>query len=163
MRAWFASRSPRDRIVLLAGGAILVAMLFWGLVWDPLAESRKGLAEQVATAKADLAWMRGASAEVQRLRSTAGGSALDRAGKSLLALADATARDAGLGTALTRIEPVNETRVNVWLERAHFDTVATWLESLSRTHAIGVDELSADRVEGVGLANVRVTLVDAPR
>ena len=163
MRAWLESRTPRDRFVLLAGGALLLLMLAWGLVWAPLADARSGLAKQVATAKADLAWMRGASAEVQRLRTTSGVSALDRAGKSLLALADTTARDAGLGTALTRIEPVNETRVNVWLERAHFDTVASWLESLSRTYAVGVDELSADRVEGVGLANVRVTLVDAPR
>lgn len=162
MRAWLAERSPRERTVLLGGGALILAILAWGLVWDPLARSRSRLEERIATAQADLAWMRGASAEVQRLRATAGGAGLDRAGRSLLALADTTARDAGLGPALTRVEPVNETRVNVWFERASFDTVATWLETLAQRYGVAVDELSADRVEGVGLANVRVTLVDAP-
>lgn len=162
MRAWLAERSPRERTVLLGGGALVLAILAWGLVWDPLARSRSRLEERIATAQADLAWMRGASAEVQRLRATAGGAGLDRAGRSLLALADTTARDAGLGPALTRVEPVNETRVNVWFERASFDAVATWLETLAQRYGVAVDELSADRVEGVGLANVRVTLVDAP-
>jgi len=162
VRAWLAARSPRDRAVLFAGVGAIALMLAWAYVWHPLGQSRERLAAQVATARTDLAWMRGASAEVQRLRSTATGSTLDRAGKSLLALADSSARDAGLGTALTRIEPVNETRVNVWLERASFDQVATWLESLAQRYGIVADEMSADRVEGVGLANVRVTLVDAP-
>ena len=162
MKAWLAERSPRDRAVLLGGGALVLVMLAWAYVWHPLAESRARLEARVAAAEADLAWMRGAGAEVQRLRATAGGAGLDRAGRSLLALADTSARDAGLGPSLTRVEPVNETRVNVWFERASFDTVATWLETLAQTYGIAVDELSADRVEGVGLANVRVTLVDAP-
>ena len=162
MRAWLATRSPRDRAVLLGGLAAIALMLAWAYVWHPLTVSRESLARQVATARSDLAWMRSASADVQRLRATATGSTLDRAGKSLLALADGTARDAGLGTALTRIEPVDATRVNVWFERASFDQVATWLEGLAQRYGVVVDELSADRVEGVGLANVRVTLVDAP-
>ncbi len=162
MRAWLASRTPRDRAILIFGGALIVALLVWAWIWYPLAQSRARLATQVATAEADLAWMRSADTEVQQLRSTASGSALDRAGKSLLALADSSARDAGLGGALTRIEPVDAARVNVWLDRAGFDQVATWLETLAQRYGIAVDELSVDRVEGVGAANVRVTLVDAP-
>lgn len=162
MKAWLAARSPRDRMVILLGGGAIVLMLAWAWIWYPLSESRTRLASQVATAESDLAWMRGASAEVQRLRATATGSVLDRAGQSLLALADTSAREAGLGPSLTRIEPVNQSRVNVWFERASFDLVAGWLESLAQRHAIEVDELSAERVEGVGLANIRVTLVDAP-
>ena len=107
--------------------------------------------------------MRGAAAQVQGLRATAGGDVFDRAGKSLLALADASAREAGLGAALTRAEPVDGARVNVWLERANFDQLAGWLEVLACRYGVGVEELSIERVEGVGLVDARVALIDTPR
>ena len=162
MNAWLASLSHRDRRTLQVGAVVIGVALLWAFGWYPLAQSRARLAAQVATAEANLAWMRGAAAQVKGLRAN-GGDVFDRAGKSLLALADASAREAGLGAALTRAEPVDGARVNVWFERANFDQLAGWLELMASRYGVGVEELSIERGEGVGLVDARVALIDSPR
>ena len=161
MTAWLASLSPRDRRTLQIGAAVVGIALLWAYGWYPLAQSRARLATQVAAAEANLAWMRGAATQVRGLRAS-GGDVFDRAGKSLLALADTSAREAGLAAALDRAEPVDGARVNVWFEGANFDQLAAWMETLAQRYGVAVEELSIERVEGVGLVDARVALVDAP-
>jgi general secretion pathway protein M len=86
----------------------------------------------------------------------------DRAGKSLLALADATAREAGLGEAIRHVEPAGARNVKVSFEGANFDALAQWMETLAGGYGVEATELSADRADGAGLVNARVTLQDAP-
>jgi general secretion pathway protein M len=161
--SWLANLGSRDRLVLLAGAIVVGTALFWVAIWEPLAQSRTSLATQASNAEADLAWMRGTADTLRTLRGSATADVFERGGQSLLALADATAREAGLGAALKRVEPVpNSQRVNVWFEAANFDQLASWLEDLSRRFGVGVDELSVDRLPGVGVVSARVTLADAP-
>jgi general secretion pathway protein M len=138
MRAWWNGLSPRDRTTALVGAIAVAAMLLWALVWEPLESARRSLAQQVVQAEADYAWLQGAAAEVQRARNSGTATPLDRAGRSLLALADATAREAGLGLALKRVEPVSAERVNAWFEGASFDTLATWIEQLGTSYGVVV-------------------------
>lgn len=161
---WWGNLAARDRRVIAIGLAILIATGAW-LGFESLFTARASLRAQVAKAEADAAWMKQASASLVQLRQAGVVATGDRAGRSLLALADASARDSGLGAALKRVEPVNEGRVNVWFEGAPFDVMATWLESLAQRYGVSVDELSVDRVEGPGqgLVNARVTLLDTPR
>ena len=161
---WWDSLAARDRRVIAIGVAVLIGTGAW-LGFEALFEARASLRKQVATAEADAAWMKQASTSLVQLRQAGVVATGDRAGRSLLALADASARESGLGAALKRVEPVNEGRVNVWFENAPFDVMATWLESLAQRYGVSVDELSVDRVDnsGQGLVNARVTLLDTPR
>ncbi len=86
----------------------------------------------------------------------------DRQGRSLLALADASARAGGLEGALRRVEPVGASSVRVSFEFARFDALVGWIEGLTRDYGIEATDFSADRADGVGLVNARVTLQDAP-
>lgn len=85
-----------------------------------------------------------------------------RAGKSLLALADATARSGGLGDALRRVEPAGARTVKLAFESARFDVLVAWIEALATSYGVEAVELSVDRADGVGFVNARVTLQDAP-
>ena len=87
-------------------------------------------------------------------------SPLDRAGRSLLAVADSSAREARLGNAIKRIEPVAAGRVTVWLEAADFDQIAAWLEQLETRYRIQVDEFSFQRTPVVGTVDARIGLLD---
>lgn len=163
MSAWWSRLGPRDRAALGIGAVVVALVLAWVLVWEPLAGSRATLAGQAVRAEADLAWMRGTAGTLRNLRQGGQADVFERGGQSLLALADATARAAGLGAALKRVEPVpNSARVNVWFEAANFDQLSGWLEDLARRFGVSVDELSVDRLPGVGLVSARVTLADAP-
>jgi general secretion pathway protein M len=148
---------------MLAGGGLIVAlMLGWALVWHPLSLKRAELRDAVDAERRDLAYVRVEAAEVERLRAAGTHSRADRQGRSLLALADATARAGGLEGALRRVEPVGATSVRVSFEFARFDALIGWIENLTRDYGIETTDFSADRADGVGLVNARVTLEDAP-
>lgn len=163
MSAWWQRLSVRDRRVLRIGTLVVGAVLFWALLWDPLAQARRTLAADAVRREADLAWMHEVAPQLRAPGVDGAQTLLERGGASLLALADASAREAGLDVALRRVEPVSEGRVNVWFEGASFDQLVAWLDGLGQRYGVGVDELSVDRVEGVGLVNARVGLIDAPR
>ena len=162
MSAWWQRLSLRDRSVLSIGSVIIGTLLAWSFLWYPLAQSRDALASECAKAEADLLWTRSISAELQRLRATGTSTGLDRAGRSLLALSDATAREAGLGGALQRIEPVGSARVNLWFEGVAFDAMVGWLEGLRRQFGVSVDEFAVERMPDTGTVNARIGVVEAP-
>lgn len=162
IRAWWNALAPRDQRTVAVGVLVVVAMLGWALVWHPLAMKRAELREAVDAQRRDLAYVRVAAAEVERLRAAGKHSRGDRQGRSLLALADASARAGGLESALRRVEPVGASSVRVSFEFAGFDALIGWIEGLTRDYGIEATDFSADRADGVGLVNARVTLQDAP-
>lgn len=157
LRARWQALAPRERRALSLGALVLGALLGWLLVWEPQVAARDAWRLRVAAAEADLAWMRAVAPRVQ-----AGGATAPAAGapdgRSLLARVDASAREAGLGNALLRVEPIAAGQVRVTLEQAGFDGLMRWLETLSSTQGVRVTELSAQRGDGVGLVDARVSL-----
>jgi general secretion pathway protein M len=158
--AWWNTLSLRDRRALAVLAAFVALALAWFALWQPLAASRDRLAAQVERAEQDRAWMQSRATELGQLRAAGALDPLDRSGKSLLALADAGAREAGLGANLKRVEPVSEGRVNLWFEGVPFDSMTTWLDQLEGRYGVRVDDLSAERAGGVGTVNARVGLAD---
>jgi general secretion pathway protein M len=162
MRAWWSNLAMRERWMVGVGAIVVVLLLGWALVWHPLAVKRAALLDTVESDRRDLAYVRVAAAEVERLRTVGTHARRDRQGRSLLALADATARSGGLEGALRRVEPTGPASVRVSLESARFDALIDWIESLTRDYGIEAIDFSADRADGVGLVNARVTLQDVP-
>ncbi|MBL8299166.1 MAG: type II secretion system protein M [Rhodanobacteraceae bacterium] len=158
MRAWWATREPREQRVLLIGAAVSAVLLIWALVWYPLQRSRGELRQRVETQRAELEQMRSDSARAAQLRGLGARAKVERQGKSLLALADATARGAQLANELRRVEPVGPKSVRVSFEGASFDALADWMEGLARDFGVVATDFSADRAEGTGRVNARVTL-----
>lgn len=160
--AWWQSLASNERRMLVAGGLVALLLLGWALLWHPLALRRAELREDVERQRLELAYVRSGVAEVERSRATGVRARGDRQGKSLLALADASAREAGLEASLRRVEPVGERNVRVGFEAANFDQLAQWLELLAARYGVEAIELSAERAEGLGLVDARVTLRDVP-
>lgn len=161
MRAWWQAQSARDRRVLAFGAIVIAVLLVWALLWLPLSRERSQLRTRVERQRADLAWMRQAQGQAKGLQAQGTQGAVLRQGKSLLALADVTARAANLGAALKRVEPTSADSVRVTFEIADFDALANWMDALMRDYGVAVTDFSADKVEGMGLVNARVTLQDS--
>lgn len=155
MKAWFKQLAPREQRLILLALPLLVVMLGWAFVWHPLAEGRKEWRERSAQLAGDVAWMR------QAVPVTGASTAQAREGlgpRSLLAVTDSSLREAGLGPTLRRIEPATERRVRVWFEQASFDAVVGWLEGLDQRYGVQVAEIAANRRDGAGIVDVRLTL-----
>ncbi|QOC23141.1 type II secretion system protein M [Wenzhouxiangella sp. AB-CW3] len=158
MIEYWQQLNPRQRRVLGLAGVVLGALLLYVWVWEPLHESRAVERERVAGQQALLDWLDAVAPMTEQLRQT-GERATSLEGRSLLGLADETAREAGLAGALSRIEPAGERQVRVWLDGADFVSAMGWLEQLSRSYPIRVSQLQVDRARARGQVNVRVTLV----
>jgi general secretion pathway protein M len=156
--AWWQAQSARDRRVLAIGIVLVALLLGWAFIWFPLTHAREQLQARVERQRNDLAWMRQASGELATLRANGARGRVDRQGKSLFALADVTARGAGLTAALKRVEPTGPKSVRVSFEAANFDALISWVDGLGRDYGVHATDLSADRVEGIGLVNARVVL-----
>ena len=145
MRAWWNGLAEREQRLVAIGGFAVVLMLGWAFVWHPLVVKRAELRDAVDAQQRDLAFVRVAAADVDRFRASGKQGRRDRQGRSLLALADASARDAGLEGALKRVEPVGAASVRVSFEVARFDALIAWIEGLTRDYGIEAIDVSADR------------------
>lgn len=152
--------SVRERQVLGGGGALALALLLYALVWDPFQKELHRLRETVAQQRADLAWMRQAAADLKRLEETAPVSRTTRRrdGRSLLTLVDETARGAGLGQAVKRVEPQSGDQVRVRLEQVVFDDMIRWLGGLEQEHGVQTVDAVVDRQAAGGRVDARLTL-----
>jgi general secretion pathway protein M len=159
VRQRWEALAPRERRIIALGAAVVVAVLFYLLLWEPLAQRREAWRVRVVAAESDLAWMRAVAPQVGARAATRPVTLVPDS-RSLLARADASAREAGLGAALLRVEPVSARQVRVYFEQAGFDAMMRWLEALAARQGTRVVEMSAQRADGVGLVDARVTLED---
>lgn len=148
----------RQQRLLMAAAMVLGAVLIFVWIWEPLVETRAAERERVAQQQALLDWLDALVPVTDQLQRS-GGRPDSLGERSLLGLADETARAAGLAGALSRIEPAGDRQVRVWLDGADFVATMGWLEELSRNQPIQVGQLQVDRARSRGQVNVRVTLV----
>lgn len=163
MSAWrqrWQALAPREQRALALGVLAVALTLGYVLLWEPLAQSREEWRARAAAAQTDLAWMRAVAPQVRAQRDTQPFST-GPDGRSLLARVDASARDAGLGGVLLRVEPVNAGQVRVQFQRAGFDALMRWVETLAAQYGTRVTELSATRSDGVGLVDARLSLEES--
>jgi general secretion pathway protein M len=135
-------------------------MLLYALVWDPYTSNVQRLSETVKEQRVLLTWMEQAAGEVRQLRG-AGSAPVSTGGRSLLAITDSSARQAGLGNALKRVEPDGDTAVRVWLENAAFNDMTRWLDQLNEQYAVAVDGAVVERSESAGRVDARLVLKEA--
>jgi len=159
MKEWLANLAPRERTMFIGGAIALALLLFYAMVWGPLASGVKELRAEVESQRETLRIMRKSAAEVKALRAAGGGnSARGLGGRSLLAVVDQSARSTGLGSALKRVEPEGKDDVRVRLEGASFDAMIGWLSGLATNSQIFATSLSIEQTDASGRVNVRLTL-----
>ena len=160
MKDWFANLEPRERLMISSGGLVLLVLLLYLIIWEPVAGNYQALQDGVAEQKKTLLWMKQAAAELQVLRRRGSGAARGLGGRSLLAVVDQSARSGGLGPSIKRIEPEGSKGVKVWLEGVAFDPMILWLGKITRTYQIETSLITIEP-QGGGRVNARLTLLDA--
>lgn len=154
MKAWFDGLAPRERLLVSAAAAAVVAFVAWRGIWTPLTEGTFTLRETVAQ-KARLV------VDLQRaegLGGTGGTASAAVSSQSLVVLVDTTARPYALDSTFTRRNPDGPNAISVSFERAAFDVLLAWLIDLEQTHGVRVDSVSFTGAREPGLVNGQVFL-----
>jgi general secretion pathway protein M len=150
--ARFQSLSPRDRRMLLVGGAI-AAVLFVFAVILPLDHRVSSLHDQVTRKQADLVWMRNAAPEI-----AAAGPVRSNSGEPLIVIIDQSARESGLGSALAGSQPNGAGNLSVELQKASFDALVGWLARLSQQNGVQIESATIDSAGEPGLVDASLVL-----
>ena len=156
MKAWFMGLEVNERRMLIGGGSLLLVLLLYVGIWEPLTHNVESLRASTAEQESLLAWMRGAAKEVKQLRGRSGQPVKPASGQSLLSLVDRTAKAGRLGPALKRVQPDGDEKVRVWLESASFDDVVRWLSSLESSQGVHVVSSVFQAKDDPGLVDVRL-------
>lgn len=157
MKDWFFGLESRERMFISVGGVLLVIFLVWGVLLSPLYGASASALTRIEAKRDTLAFLRGAAAEL------AGATHLpaagpDLSGQSLVVVVDRSAREAGLGAALTRNQPVGEDGIRVRLDGASFDDLTRWLANLSASSGLAIESASFDRTPEDGRVNASLVL-----
>ncbi len=157
LKDWFFSLKPRERVLVIVGGAAVVLVAIYVLALGPFYAAVNGSAQRVAKKEGDLAWMRSVGGEVLALSASAPPAATST-GESLVVLIDRSARECGLGSSLTGQTPSGENGIRVRLEDAEFDKLVVCLGSLQQAHAVTIESANIDRTAKPGFVNASLVL-----
>ncbi len=156
MKDWFNGLEANERRMLIIGSGLLLVMLLYISIWEPLTSKAETLRVSTTEQTALLTWMRSTAQEVKQLRGRSSQQAKPASGQSLLTLVDRTAKSGRLGTALKRVQPDGDARVGVWLEAANFDDLVRWLATLETRHSVHVVSSVFQALETSGNVNARL-------
>lgn len=157
LREWFEQQSPRDRRVLLVGGAVLLLGLVYALGLKPFNTHLSQARLAVDGQRKVLVQVQQGVSEILARRGQGGGSTGSLpAGSSLAQIVNQAAGEQQL--TLSRMQPDNEGRLQLWLDDAEFDALLIWLGKLEGQYGVQVDSINISRGEVPGRVKVRVAL-----
>lgn len=157
IKTWFYGLQPRERLIITAGGALVLLVAVYVLAIAPIYSAVSTRAERIERKRGDLAWMSSVAGEMQVLAANAP-MAVVPSGESLVVVIDRTARECGLGAALTGQTPTGKESIRVRLESAEFDKLLVCLGSLQQQHAVSIEAATIDRTAKPGLVNASLVL-----
>jgi general secretion pathway protein M len=151
LAAWFTALSERERrMVLLGGVAAALIVLLGGIL--PLQHAASAAAQRVERKRGDVAFLQAIGPQLAGLR-----SAPPLRG-SLVVVVDRSAREMGLGHALTGSQPSGDGGLRVTFEQTSFDTLVNWLAQLSERYGVRVDSAVIERGNTTGIVNANLVL-----
>jgi len=156
MKQWWAELNARERLILVSGASVLLFLLVFLFIWEPMVKEQSRLQDVVVKLRADKVWMQQAARQVKQLRGN--GAVARQPVTSLLGVINSTARPVLKGAELKRVEEDRNAGVRVWIESVAFDDLAIWLGDLKRRYGIDASSVSVERIARPGRVNVRLIL-----
>ncbi len=158
MKQYWHNLSSREQLIVLAGGVLIIAVLYFFILIDPALQSTKTAKQQIHQQSISLAWMKSTQQEVRQLKNNASPAA-DRS-QSILVTVDRAARRLQLKPALKRLEPEGEHKVRLWFENAAFAQLTQLFAQLQQKNGIHVQSISLNRSEQSGYVDAKIVLSD---
>ncbi len=157
MKEWFDQLDPRERLLVMIAGGLLVFTLIVTLGIRPiLAQSDRGR-QMVDDKRALLGELHEVAARLGPQRGTSK-APVGKGSQSLVLVVDQTTRSSGLAAHLKRNQPDGTSSIRLRFENAPFDSLVAWLASLQTQHGMTVTSANIDVATEPGRVNCNITL-----
>jgi general secretion pathway protein M len=146
--------APRERNLLAAGLLVLLPLLLYFYLWQPLSTDRARLTGRVEQLRGQLAQLRADSEEIKRLRA----QAPIRSAQTLEATAHLAASRFLMNDKQITLSPQGNDRLTVTMEGVAFDTWVRWIGELN-VQGISLTACKVEALPVPGQVRVKATLV----
>ena len=151
MIAWWLDRSSREQIALGAGAVIVTLFILFQFGLKPLVDYRRGAQADYDGALALLTQIETDAQQIQTLQAT-------NAPRTTMPARTAVSMVAGeQGLSLTRLQPLENGDLDIWLEDVTSPALFKWLAALSERHGISVVRAAVQRNDN-GTVRAQITL-----
>ena len=157
MKEWFATLQPRERLILIAAALLLLPLLVYLLVWEPIGKEVDTLRTSVSASQKQIAWLQQASSEAKALMAS-GTAASPQSTVSLISAVEKSASERNLRSYLKRIEPQGSDKISIDIDDAAFDDIIHWIGELQSRYGATVAQFTASRGDNPGRIQARLVL-----
>lgn len=154
MKDWYLTKSPRDRMILLGLGALILITLIYVLLIHPLFSGMETRRQNVSNANSNLQLMREGQARVRASGGVVGNDSL-QSDKAPYLLIDDIIRKAGIKLP-ERVEPTGKDGARVQFSEVEFDKLILVIAELER-YGLNVSTLNVSRKD-TGMVSARFNM-----
>jgi general secretion pathway protein M len=144
LKSLLEGRSERDQHILIGGTVIVLMLLLWLLIWQPLLTASSSAESKLEQRRKAYVWMQEAASQINSAR----GSGAQRGNSGVSPQQQITGAASALGININRIEPQSTGRYSVWVASTEYNSAVRFIESLT--------------VNGMQLHSVNMSLLDLP-
>lgn len=155
LRSAWNSLQSRERLIVGIGAIILLILLGYGVVWDPVQRDLSRLRIDVPKQRTQLALMRAQAKQVAQLRRS---TPANIASGNLLTKLEQSAQIRGLRENITRMEPDETNSVRLSLDSVDFNALLRWLKELHTQNGIRPETATITAQSEPGLVNARLLM-----
>jgi general secretion pathway protein M len=156
LQVWWRGLVHREKVLVVLGGGVLLAALYYLLVLEPLDQRVTRLEKSLRAEQETAAWLEAQRPAVQGQGTQAAPAADD--GRSLLAVINDAATAHGIATGLKRVTPQSERNLTLGFEDVPYAGVMQWLQEMVSQRGAKIERLHMERREQPGVVTAEMTL-----
>ena len=149
LKTLFSQLNAREKLLVTFCAVFVIIGLFYWLIWQPLDQAVENGRKNLASQQALLTWVKNNSERAIQLRQTAGISN-SFTGSLPQAVNQSAAR---LQIKISRMQPQAD-ELQVWIDKAEFNTLLSWLQTLEKS-GVSVLDLDIAEADEAGYIKVR--------
>lgn len=154
MKKLWLERSERERTMLLAALTLAGLVGFYQFIHIPLSDYKAAAEWRYTMAQSLYREVRAGAADARAVKEA--GRAQPKQDITIRSAVSATARDAGLQ--ITRMQPMEDEGLNLWIDEADAKLLHRWLLGLQENYGISVGKASIRGNEGKGTVRAQLML-----
>lgn len=158
IKNWFNLLPSKEQWMVTGTGTLIFVTLFYLAIWEPVNLGLETEQQKQQSQKEVLLWMQQAAMEAKSLRASGSRGTIRDKNKPATLVIEQTIKNAGLTSAIKKIESSGKNGARVTLNEAPFNQILIWLNTLATHNGIQVVSANIERADKPGLANARLTL-----